>query len=278
MKGREGDAPLGDAFTARSHRIATLDSHHRPAHTTNHTRETNTLFHTTQRQMCQTQPGQTQKKKEHPARRRHKGNEAAISRTGERKKWIPTDTTSGDQLAEEAVNLGRCQASQSTDCFQQRCVARAVADAPMRSSALWQRRHSSKRLSTRRHARATAKACPPHRVTRSGLAEAAHLDLTPCESMESRAKKIFHDSVEHTHTEQDAYTRRQGAISNSGRFDTNAMPHLHHHCLPASRSRRVQDIPPIKGHPAEASSTTTSVASESTGESEIHVPARYFWC
>ena len=36
MKGREGDAPLGDAFTARSHRIATLDSHHRPnTHTTN---------------------------------------------------------------------------------------------------------------------------------------------------------------------------------------------------------------------------------------------------
>ena len=36
VKGREGDAPLGDAFTARSHRIATLDSHHRPdTHTTN---------------------------------------------------------------------------------------------------------------------------------------------------------------------------------------------------------------------------------------------------
>ena len=39
---------------------------------------------------------------------------------------------------------------------------------------------------------------PSHRVTRSGLEEGAHLHLTPCVSMKSRAKKIFHDSVEHT--------------------------------------------------------------------------------
>ena len=41
--------------------------------------------------------------------------------------------------------------------------------------------------------------CPLHRVTRSGLAEGVHLDLTPCACMESRVKNIFHDSVEHTH-------------------------------------------------------------------------------
>ena len=40
--------------------------------------------------------------------------------------------------------------------------------------------------------------CPLHRVTRSGLEGGAHLDLTPCESMKSRAKKLFHDCVEHT--------------------------------------------------------------------------------
>ena len=71
-----------------------------------------------------------------------------------------------------------------------------------------------------------------------------------------------------THTERDAYTRRQGALSNSGRFDTHAMPHLHHQRSPSKQSRRVQDIPPIKGHPAEASSKTTSVASESTGKAK----------
>ena len=54
---------MGDAFTARSHRIATLDSHHRPDAHDQHTRQTNTLFHTTQRETCQTQPGQTQKKR-----------------------------------------------------------------------------------------------------------------------------------------------------------------------------------------------------------------------
>ena len=162
MKGREGDAPLGDAFTARSHRIATLDSHHRPdTHTTN-TPDRLTVSSTQHRERrVRHNQDRRRKKKEHPARRRHKGNKAAISRTGEREKWIPTDRTSGDQLAEEAENLGRCRASQSTDCFQQRCVARAVADAPMRGSALWQRRHSSKRLSTRRHARATAKTALP---------------------------------------------------------------------------------------------------------------------
>ena len=87
-----------------------------------------------------------------------------------------------------------------------------------------------------------------------------------------------------THTEQDAYTRRQGALSNSGRFDTHAMPHLHHQRSPSKQSRRVQDIPPIKGHPAEASSTTTSVASdmflpdtfgvEATKEPHTHTPRR----
>ena len=71
-----------------------------------------------------------------------------------------------------------------------------------------------------------------------------------------------------THTERDAYTRRQGALSNSGRFDTHAMPHLHHQRSPSKQSRRVQDIPPIKGHPAEASSKTKSVASESTGKAK----------
>ena len=46
------------------------------------------------------------------------------------------------------------------------------------------------------------------------------------------------------------------------------MPHLHHQRSPSKQSRRVQDIPPIKGHPAEASSKTTSVASESTGKAK----------
>ena len=182
----------------------------------------------------------------------------------------------------------------------------------MRGSALWQRRQLAAML------------VPPPRLpspqghTRSGLAEGAHLDLTPCESMESRAKKIFHDSVEHTHTEQDAYTRRQGALSNSGRFDTHAMPHLHHQRSPSKQSRRVQDIPAggtccfqpgaavalgaPRGKKAphvrignlvwRALALCRSHVISAQGrkfeddirckrehrESEIHVPARYFWC
>ena len=200
VKGREGDAPLGDAFTARSHPITTLDSQHRPdTHTTN-TPDRRTRSSTQHRETCPTQPGPDAEKNDHSARRKYKENKAVTSRTGERekKKRSPPTGSSGHQLAEEAENLGRCRASQSTDCFQQRCVARAVADAPMRGSALWQRRHASKRLSARRHARATAKTALPHRVTRSGLEEGAHLDLTPCESMKSRAKKIFHGSTNRT--------------------------------------------------------------------------------
>ena len=162
MKGREGDVLLGDAITALSHPITTLDCQHRPdTHTTN----------TPDRLILSSTQHRERRVRHNPDRRRKKG---ALSKTQaqreqssefkngrERKKRIPTDRTSGNQLAEEAENLGRCRASQSTDCFQQRCVARAVADAPMRGSALWQRRHSSKRLSARRHARATAKTALP---------------------------------------------------------------------------------------------------------------------
>ena len=160
MNGREGDAPLGDAFTARSHPIETLESHHRPDTDTTNTPDRLTLSSTQQRETCQTQPDR-RRKKGALSKTQAQREQSSDLKNGREKKRIPTDRTSRDQLAEEAEKLGRCRASQSTDCFQQRCVARAVADAPMRGSALWQRRHYSKRLSARRHARATVKTALP---------------------------------------------------------------------------------------------------------------------
>ena len=85
MKGREGDAPFCDAFTARSLPITTLDSQHRPdTHTTN-TTDRLILSSTQHRERLVTTQTDAEKK-EHSARRKYKENKAATSRTGEREK------------------------------------------------------------------------------------------------------------------------------------------------------------------------------------------------
>ena len=63
MKGREGDAPLGDAFTARSHPITTLDpstdqTRTRPTHPT----DEHSLPHNTERDMSDTTRTDAEKK------------------------------------------------------------------------------------------------------------------------------------------------------------------------------------------------------------------------
>ena len=236
MKGREGDVLLGDAITALSHPITTLDCQHRPdTHTTN-TPDRLILSSTKHRERrVRHNPDRHRKKGEHSAIRRHKGIKAATSRTGgrENKKGSPpTGQAETNSLKRpktlEGVEPHRARTASNSVVWQEpspmlRCEAqRCGSDAiPPRGSQLAAMLVPRPRL-------------PSHRVTRSGLEEGAHLHLTPCVSMKSRAKMIFHDSVEHT--EQDAYTRRQGALSNSGHFDTHAMPHLHHQGHPPSRA------------------------------------------
>ena len=151
MKGREGDAPLGDAFTARSHPITTLDSHHRPdTHTTN---TPDRLTHSsTQHRERRVRHNRTDaEKKEHSARRKHKGNKAATSRTGERKKGSPpTGQAEINSLKRpktlEGVEPHRAltasnsvvwqEASPTLRCEAQRCSSDAIPPRGSRLAAM----------------------------------------------------------------------------------------------------------------------------------------------
>ena len=171
MKGREGHATWVTR-SARPHPITTLVPRH--AHD-QHTRQTNTLFHTTQRERCQTQPGQAQKKRalSKTQAQREQNSDRKNGRERERekkKKGSPPTGQAETNSLKRPKSPGRCRASQS--------VARAVADAPMPKlsavAAMLFLREALSSPSCLCH----RQDCLPERVTRSGLAKGAHMDLT----------------------------------------------------------------------------------------------------
>ena len=89
MKGREGDAPLGDAFTARSHRIATLDSHHQPdTHTTN-TPDRLTVSSTQHRERRVRHNPDRRRKKGAPSKTQAQREQSGDLKNGREKKMDP---------------------------------------------------------------------------------------------------------------------------------------------------------------------------------------------
>ena len=174
VKGREGDAPLGDAFTARSHRIATLDSHHRPyTHTTN-TPDRLTLSSTQHRE-----------RRVRHNRRRKKGapskTQAQREQSGDLKNGREKKNGSPPTGQAETNSLKRLKTLEDVEPHRALTASNSVVwqepSPTLRCEAprCGKRRHSSKRLSTRRHARATAKTALPTGSPAVALQKGAHL-------------------------------------------------------------------------------------------------------